>query len=273
MTIITELFIYPIKGARPVAVSSVEVDAGGFRGDREFAVFSDGKRCNVKQIPGIMFLAARPADDGLLLSFPGQASFLMKKSLMESVQPGSAGSEAFRGGETPTVDMGDEVAAWLSQALGRTVRLCRIAEPTPFIIPLPEFTDVHLQPQDRFVDAAPVMLANTASFLELNQRLAQPVEMGRFRPNIVLNGLAPWREDQQHTFEFEQVIFKQVAPCERCAVVTMDLDTGKTGKEPLATLANFRRRDNDYAGGVMFGSYLAVSQPGILNTGDVLLNA
>ena len=48
----------------------------------------------------------------------------------------------------------------------------------------------------------------------------------------------------------------------------MDPANGETGKEPLATLAGYRRRENDYAGGVMFGSYLAVQSTGVLSVGE-----
>lgn len=266
MPVISELAIYPIKGARAVSVDQIDVGPTGLKGDREFALFKDGQRGNVKQIPGVMFL--EPSWDGttLVLNHPGRETFrLDTKSL------GSPLLEPFRGSHTPVADLGDEVAKWLSLAVGESVRLCRIAEPAPFVIPLPEFmADVHGQEQDRFIDAAPVMLATTDSLDDLNTRLASPVEMGRFRANIVISGLPAYSEDDIGVFQFDQVALKQVAPCERCAVVTMDLHSGDTAKEPLKTLATYRRRANDYAGGVMFGSYLAVASGGTLSVGETL---
>ncbi len=246
-------------------VDSINIDEGGLAGDREFAVFRQGERCNAKQIPAIMFLGARWQGSALELTFPDRAAFLLDKNI-----EGMPATEQFRGGETPVEDMGDEVALWLSSALSEDVRLCRIREPAPFIIPLPEFTDVHGQDQSRFIDAAPVMLANQSSLDDLNSRLTTPVEMGRFRPNIVLTGLAAYQEDGLGEFHFDEVGFRQVAPCERCKVITMDPATGNTGKEPLATLAAYRRRSNDYAGGVIFGTYLSVSSPGNLSVGEVV---
>ncbi len=265
MVEVTGLYIYPVKGARPVAVDSVTVDGSGLAGDRQFAVFQDGKRCNLKQLPGLMFLTARWQGTVLELLYPEHEPFSLQTD-----QPGTPGVEQFRGADTPTADMGDRAANWLSNALGESVRLCRIAAPAPFIIPLPEFTAVHGREQQRFVDAAPVMLANTASLDDLNQRLQQPVEMDRFRPNIVISGLAAYAEDELQTFPFSQVELARVAPCERCAVVTMDPVSAETGKEPLATLAAYRRRENHYAGGVMFGSYLSVASPGELAVGEVM---
>ena len=265
MVEITGLYIHPVKGARPVPVDSVQVDETGFQGDREFAVFREGVRCNAKAIPALMFLEAGWEGSSLQLSYPDREPFVL-----ENVLSGTAGIEAFRGGETPVMDMGDDVAGWLSLILAEKVRLCRVAKPTPFIIPLPEFTAVHGKDQTRFIDAAPLMLANQSSLDDLNQRLAQPVEMARFRPNIVVQGLAPYAEDEQATFSFDEVELIQVAPCERCAVVTMDLATAETGKEPLAMLAGYRRRENHYAGGVMFGTYLAIGSGGRLSVGQRL---
>ncbi len=266
MTEVSGLYIYPIKGARPMSLASVDVDPTGLKGDRQFAVFKDGARCNVKQIPAIQLIVPEWQESTLNLSYPAKEGFSLDTTIEAGTQV-----EEFRGGQTPVVDMGDPVASWLSDALKTPVRLCRIAEPTPFIIPLPEFTEVHGRDQQRFVDAAPVMLANSSSLDDLNQRLASPVEMGRFRPNIVLSDMPAYAEDERDTFRFDEVELCQVAPCERCKVVTMDLVTGETGKEPLKTLASYRKRESDYAGGVMFGTYLAVGASGRLSVGDRLL--
>ena len=58
--------------------------------------------------------------------------------------------------------------------------------------------------------------------------------------------------------------------CERCAVTCTDQETGQRSKEPLATLASYRRRENGYAGGVMFGAYMAVEGSATIRIGDEL---
>jgi len=215
VAVVSALFIYPIKGARPVSVDSIDIDSGGLKGDRQFAVFLDGERCNVKQIPALMFLEARWDGTLLQLSHPGTEIFTL-----DTTATGSRETEPFRGSETPVLDMGDGVASWLSKALGKDVRLCRIAEPTPFVIPLPEFGDIHNHDQERFVDAAPVMLANQSSLDDLNERLEVPVEMARFRANIVVEGLEAYGEDNVDLFRFDRVALRQAAPCERCKVAS-----------------------------------------------------
>jgi uncharacterized protein YcbX len=39
-------------------------------------------------------------------------------------------------------------------------------------------------------------------------------------------------------------------------------------KEPLRTLSRYRRRENGYAGGVMFGTYIAPLKVGRIHVGD-----
>ena len=53
-------------------------------------------------------------------------------------------------------------------------------------------------------------------------------------------------------------------PCSRCATTTVDQTTGERGREPLATLATYRRVGNQ----VMFGQNLVHEGTGELAVGD-----
>ena len=162
------------------------------------------------------------------------------------------------------------MAAWLSSALGeRDVRLGKQAGVTPFILPHPDFDGVHGEPQDRYVDAAPLLVTFTASLDDLNTRLDAPVTMDRFRPNLVMSGTRAYQEDNIVSLALPGVTVKTVVDCERCGVVTVDPANGDTSKEPLKTLAKYRRRENDYAGGVVFGLYATVTGAGRIATGEV----
>jgi uncharacterized protein YcbX len=94
---------------------------------------------------------------------------------------------------------------------------------------------------NQFSDGFPVLVANRASLDELNSRLAQPLPMNRFRPNIVLAGLAPWDEDRIDGLHIGSVHLKLVKPCTRCRITTIDQESGTpTGEEPLQTLKGYR---------------------------------
>ena len=132
---------------------------------------------------------------------------------------------------------------------------------------------MHGQKQAKFVDAAPILLTNQNSLKDLNERLTIDVPMERFRANIVVSGLAAYEEDQQQNYRAADVLLTRVTVCERCIVTTMDQQDGTMKKEPLKTLSKYRKRANDYAGGIVFGSYLTTQDAGRLNVGDIFHNS
>ena len=95
-----------------------------------------------------------------------------------------------------------------------------------------------------FADGYPILVANTASLDELNERLAArghaPLPMNRFRPNVVIDGLDPFDEDHVGTIGVGGVVLRLVKPCTRCRVTTTDQATARVGVEPLPTLGEFR---------------------------------
>jgi hypothetical protein len=98
-----------------------------------------------------------------------------------------------------------------------------------------------MEAYSQFADAYPWLLISQASLDELNTRLKQPLPMNRFRPNIVVDGLAPFGEDEVNEFIAGDVRLRAVKACTRCAITTTDQLTGeRTTEEPLKTLKEFR---------------------------------
>jgi uncharacterized protein len=158
-------------------------------------------------------------------------------------------------------DAGDGAARWLSAALGRPVRL----------VWMPDGADRRTDPdydplgaRVSFADGYPALLAGEASLAALNARLAVPLPMERFRPNVVVTGEAAFGEDTWRRFHIGAVPFDAVKPCARCAVTTIDQDTAERGPEPLRTLATFRRGPS----GVLFGMNVVHRGGGVLRVGD-----
>lgn len=88
--------------------------------------------------------------------------------------------------------------------------------------------------------------------------------MNRLRPNLVVTGSAPSEEDNWVRVRVDEVTFRVVKPCARCAITTVDQDTGDAGREPLNTLATFRREGNS----VMFRQNLVHDGPGSVAVGS-----
>jgi uncharacterized protein YcbX len=149
----------------------------------------------------------------------------------------------------PAIDQGDAVAAWISAWIGTEARLVRFDSRLRRTCD-PAYagdTEAHTA----FADAYPLLVLSQASLADLNQRLASPLPLNRFRPNVVLSGIEAYDEDHIDELAVAGVTMKLVKPCTRCLITTTDQETGKRGVEPLATLASYRM--NDTFGGVTFG--------------------
>jgi uncharacterized protein YcbX len=115
-----------------------------------------------------------------------------------------------------------------------------------------------------FADAYPFLAISEASLADLNARLETPVGMDRFRPNIVVSGIAAYDEDRWQAVRLGTLGFRAPKRCDRCSVTTVDPTSGVRGKEPLRTLAKYRLEE----GKVWFGMNLIHDQEGVLAVGD-----
>ncbi len=90
--------------------------------------------------------------------------------------------------------------------------------------------------------------------------------MNRFRPNVVISGSEAYEEDTWLRVMIGSVSFLVAKPCVRCAVPTVDQDTGVAGKEPIRTLQTYRTFDSK----LCFGQNLVHESRGVLRIGDAV---
>ncbi len=117
-----------------------------------------------------------------------------------------------------------------------------------------------------FADGYPYLICGTASLTELNAKLDQPLKMNRFRPNIVVETQQAWEEDNWKKIKIGDQRLLVIKPCARCQVITINQETGNSGKEPLKTLSTFRNINNN----VIFGQNAVSLTTGILTVGDLI---
>ena len=163
-------------------------------------------------------------------------------------------------------------AAWLSTFLAVPCRLVRVGE--KFQRPMQK--PGKARPGDilSFADGYPFLVTSEASLADLNDRLVargeDAVPMDRFRANLVITGCTAFAEDTWARFRIGQVIFRAGGPCGRCVVTTTDQLTAERGKEPLRTLAAYRR-DAANPTDVNFGQNLIhETKSGALRVGDAV---
>jgi uncharacterized protein YcbX len=149
--------------------------------------------------------------------------------------------------------------AWFSVRLGRTVDLVYMPDATR------RRTDGrYAKGLTSLSDGFPYLVVSQASLDELNTRLATPVPMDRFRPNLVIAGGAAFQEDGWTDLVIGAARFQLVKPCARCVVVTTDQQSGARSKEPLQTLSTYRRQGNK----VLFGMNAMGDSAGVVRVGD-----
>jgi hypothetical protein len=157
--------------------------------------------------------------------------------------------------------MGEKAARWFSDFLGSPCGLVHMADEA--VRPAnPTYGPSHARVS--FADGFPFLLISEESLADLNRRLAEPLPMNRFRPNLVVAGGEPYAEDGWNKIQIGGVVLRVMKPCGRCVVTTTDQATGERGQEPLRTLATYRRRDGE----VMFGQNVVHENTGHLQIGD-----
>lgn len=268
------LFSYPVKGCRVIPHDGAHVAVTGLAHDRAWMIVdtsvTPAQFASQRDTPALATIETHVGDDGRLELSAAAAS----AAPLVVAPTHCAGPLAVRvwRHDTIALDAGDAAAAWLAAVLGTPpgrLRLVRFdtSRRRDCNAAFAGDSGAHTL----FADGYPVLIGNAASLDDLNVRMAAtgaaPIDIGRFRPNLVLRGLAAWDEDYIDSLDIGSVRLRLVKPSVRCLVTTTDQKTGqRMGDEPLATLARFRN-DTTF-GGVTFGWNAVVLAGGRVKLGD-----
>ena len=263
---IVGIYSYPVKSCHGSSVSSAKFNAFGVQGDRQLIVLRDGKLINQKELPGLArVVPVRISDIEIEFRAEGHNAFRhVIESKGETVNADLYGS-GFTG-----IRQDQALNDWISEIVAAPVELAALGESFNRVLPVPQLAGFDGISQDRFVDVAPVLLTNESSLTDLNNRLEKPIPMNQFRPNIVVRGLEPWAEDGIQQYSSSELKLQRQSNCERCAVVSTDQHTGERHGEPLRTMRTFRKTEDAYSSGIIFGAYMTIVGDGILAVGDTL---
>ncbi|MFI5249192.1 MAG: MOSC domain-containing protein [Gemmatimonadales bacterium] len=256
---VASLHYYPVKSCGGTSIPHATIDARGFVEDRAWMVTTgDGLFVTQRDMPRMALI--RPCADAgaLVLTAPGMPPLSVTRRT-----DGARRDVVVWDDICATLDQGDEPARWLSAFLGSPCRLVRMAE--DFVRQTDPVYSTAFTGQVGFADGYPMLLITQASLDDLNRRLAAPLPMNRFRPNVVVSGTGPYAEDDWGLIRIGNVSFAVVKPCARCPITTTDQDTAETAQEPLRTLATYRHVRGK---GVMFGQNLIHTEAGSISVGD-----
>jgi len=257
---LSSLYRFPLKSAAGESLQRCASDSLGLLGDRRWMVVAagTGRFLTQRVLPRMALLQAHwQGDTALRLAAPGMPELLVRvpdDKTMRCVQVWSA---------NPVVpDAGETAAAWLSDFLGQACRLVYLPEDDGIQVDLDY---ARLGERTAFSDGFPFLLIGQASLDDLARRVGRPLEMLRFRPNLVVSGAEPYAEDGWKRIRIGQLTFRVVKPCSRCVIPTLDPATGERApdREPLNTLLSYRKGP----GGVFFGQNLIAEGRGELEVG------
>jgi uncharacterized protein YcbX len=265
------LFIYPVKSLRGFAVDTAKVDALGLEGDRRFLVIDENNKFLTQRAhPKMAQITAGLDAANLTLSATGAGQVEIARASDPQAQLRAV--TIWKSEGLLAEDCGEAPAAWLSDFLGAKVRLVRIG--TKFYRPI---LKPAAGPREgvMFADSVPFLVLSEASLRDLNDRIVaqgeEALPMNRFRPNLVVTGCEAFAEDTWPRFKIGAIAFRSAGNCTRCLIPTTDQFTGeRMGKEPLRTLATYRRNAADPTD-VDFGQNLIhETKTGTLRVGDTV---
>jgi uncharacterized protein YcbX len=260
---LASIHIYPVKSCAPVTLRAAVVETRGLARDRRWmAIDADGKFLTGREHARLTLIHALPNADGSLhLDAPGTSGHRVPI-------PDARGQRVATAvwGSPVLPLLADEASnAWLSAFLGMPARLvhmdaeCVRAVDAKYAAPGDEVS---------LADGFPVLLVSQAALDLLNAKLAAPVPILRFRPNLVVAGTEPHAEDGWKRIRIGEFEFDVVKPCVRCVFTTVDFERGERDPsgEPLRTLLGYRRGEK----GVTFGQNLIPRGRGVVRVGDAV---
>jgi uncharacterized protein len=254
---LTGLWVYPIKSIAGIPLNEAEIDAFGITFDRRWMVVDpSGVFISQREIPRLALL--RPRIDGGALTITAADHPPLSIPLDAPSGPTqlvTVWADTVAAREVPNT------APWLTRVLGVHARLVHMHDDT--VRPVdPRFANG--TERVSFADGFPFLLISEGSLHTLNEKLATPLPMNRFRPNLVVDGVEPHAEDGWTRIQIGEITLDVVKPCARCVTTTVDQATAERSKEPLRTLATYRKVGSE----VMFGQNVIHRTTGRLQVGD-----
>lgn len=257
---VVELYTYPIKSARGIALSRATLDDAGIQFDRRFMfVDADGNFLTQRVYPRMALIEVTLHDDSVRARAPGLGE--VDVPLDDGVLTGEREVNIWRDRCVAHV-VSREATDFAREFFGIDADLVRMPS-TPTRSVDSRFVDGFRG--IGFADAFPLLVASRASLDAVNATLATPIPMRRFRPNIVVDGTTAFAEDAWRALRVGDLTLTLPKPCERCVIVNVDPESGTSTPEALRALAKL----HTVGGRVLFGQNAIHDRAGELRVGDV----
>lgn len=255
--VIAQMFIYPVKSCAALRVEHAKVKRTGLTHDRDWMIVDqDGLFLTQRQVPHLCWVSPAIAENALTLKAPGVGSLRIPLG-----QEGPVRQVKVWRDTVEAIDMGREAQEWLDAYLqipGKQFSLVRCSDRGVRTSDL-AWTQGTPYP-NHFSDGFAINVVSQRAMVELNERLVEqghePVNVLRFRPNLVLEGMGAHEEDDLQAMTIETaagpVEIALVKPCPRCPIPNIDPHTAISSPEVGQALAGYRALAN-MDGAICFG--------------------
>ena len=246
------LSITPVKSMQLQHPAGVRLERFGVAEDRRFYVVdADGRLLSGPAHDRLFPVKAEydPSAERLALRFPGGGTVEGEVAAVTGPTVGTS----FWGRPVAGREVAGPWAMALSDHVGSPVRLVRTDRP------------------GQAVDSHAVSIFSTASAEELDRqagRSDRPLDRRRWRMLVEVAGSAAHEEDGWigRRVRIGEATVEVIRTDPRCRITTLDPDTGFREFDTLKVIAAYRGADPE--GGLPFGVYAEVVEPGAVRVGD-----
>ena len=236
---ITSLHIYPVKSLKGIALKKAELTSKGLLHDRHWMVIQEnGRFATQRDFPRMSLIHTALDEEGLHLSMQDMDPIRISYEL----QAGRVMDTSVWGARCRVIDQGVEVSQWLTRALALETPVHLVRMEPDYVRPQMKADFLGTDTTTDFADAAPFLITNEASLVQLNfvlmSKQLESVLMDRFRPNIVVRGIEPFAEHKLSGMNSDRYSLDVCYPCERCIVTTINQQTAHKDPrmQPFRTL-------------------------------------
>ncbi|MEO0552399.1 MAG: MOSC N-terminal beta barrel domain-containing protein [Bacteroidota bacterium] len=253
---LSDIYIYPVKSLGAIRISNTKTTEKGLQYDRRWMLVDNNNQfMTIRKYPNFLFFHLYGHKEGFRISF--NASYL---DIPFSIASGDLIQCTIWDSKVEAIKGDERWSRWFSEQLGIPCSL----------VYMPDKADRRIKPlwggtTVSFADGYPLLITCEASLTDLNEKLDEPVEMMRFRPNLVFNGGEAYDEFRWGSFNIGHTKFQGLKPCTRCIVTTYNTITGEKGRQPLLALSK-QKIDNN----IVFGQHAKSLESGEIRVGDNL---
>lgn len=246
--LVEKIAIYPIKSAGNINLTSTKVTLDGLLYDRNFAIINDQSKV-ITAREDVKLLKIQPKLKNDVICFGEKKELLIDLNTDNTLKRIKV--QLFN-----TLIEVAELAYtnhWISNYLGYNASFVKVTN------------NIDGSPSS-LMDDSPIHLISQESLTDLNNKLELPVTSHNFRPNLIINGFKAYEEETWSRIKIGNCIFQVTKKCTRCSITTINKITGIKSKEPLKTLATYKKDTNN----ITFGVYLKPLNEGVISKNDTI---